>query len=187
MERNDKIRNLVLVIIGMFALFLAFGGTGMIRSAGFGVSPEVKTYAERTLVPMDSTHFRELVAANKGKPMLMFVYASWCPWCKKQFPMIKALQMRFGDDVHFAYVSIDDDSYALSRFLMKEYPKPEFTPYHVSEASRSDFYGALAAHGFTHSGSIPYLILTTKDGGRAAEFRGLTEIPVLRDAIKKAM
>lgn len=187
MERNDKIRNLVLVIIGMFALFLAFGGGGMVRSAGFGISAEVKTYAEQKLVPMDGAHFRDLAAATKGKPMLMFVYASWCPWCKKQFPMVKALQQRFGDDIHIAYVSIDDDAYALSRFLMKEYPKPEFTPYHVSEESRSDFYGTLADHGFTHSGSIPYLILTDKNGGRAAEFRGLTEISVLLEAIKKAM
>lgn len=187
MERNDKIRNLVLVIIGMFALFLAFGGMGMVRSAGFGVSPEVQSYAEHTLVPMDSTHFRELAAAAKGKPLLMFVYASWCPWCKKQFPMIKALQLRFGDDLHVAYVSIDDDAYALSRFLLEKQPTQEFTPYHVAQEQQSDFYGALADYGFTHSGSIPYVILLDKNGERAAEFRGLTEIPVLLPAIKKAM
>lgn len=187
MERKNTLRNLVLVATGVIALFMAFGGTGMI-APGFGVSKEVRDFAARQLVPMDGEQFRRVLATAQGRPTLMFVYASWCPWCKKQFPMLDALRMRFDDSkLQVAYVSIDDDAYALSRFLMEEFPEKPFTPYHAAPDMKGDFYGTLADKGFSHSGSVPYLVLLDRDGKPAGEFRGLTEIPVLLDAIRKVV
>lgn len=185
MERKNTLRNLVLAVVGMLALFMAFGGLAWLPS-GIGVSKEVKAYAQQQLVTMDGAEFRQLLASAQGRPTLVFVYASWCPWCKKQFPMIDALRKRFDDSrLQMAYVSIDDDAYELSRFLMERFPGKPFTPYHASPDVKADFYGTLADKGFTHSGSVPYLVLTDKDGKAQAEFRGLTEIPVLLDAIRK--
>lgn len=188
MERNNRIRNLVLVAVGAFALFLAFDGMRLLGSFGFGPSPEVRNYATRQLVPMDGQRFRDVMAEARGKPVLMFIYASWCPWCKKQFPMVEALERRFSKELHVAYIAIDKDALALSRYLMEHYPTPPpFTAYHVAPEHIGDFYGTLANHGFTHSGTVPYLILADRDGRRAEEFRGLTDIPTLLQAIRKAM
>lgn len=185
MERKNTIRNLVLVAAGIVGLFMAFGGTGMVAS-GVGASPEVKAFAENRLVPMDTYEYGQVMAQANGRPTLMFVYASWCPWCKKQFPMLDALQARFNDkELQMVYVSIDKNPYELTRFLMDTYPQQPFTPYHANSRVIGEFYDALAQKGFTHTGSIPYLVLTDKNGKAAGEFRGLTEIPVLLEAIKK--
>lgn len=186
MERKSTLRNIALVGVGIVALFFAFAGISMLPSS-LTASPEVKKYAENTLVELDGESLVATIDQGAGSPNLLFMYASWCPYCKKQFVMLKALKARFGDDLHITYVSVDKDAYDLSRFMMDTYPKQPFTPYHAAPKNRESFDAALQRYGFAPSGSIPHLILFDAKGKSVREFKGLTPIPQLLESIKPLM
>ena len=45
----------------------------------------------------------------KGKYVYIDVWATWCGWCKKEFPYLKELELEFkGKNIHFVSVSIDE-------------------------------------------------------------------------------
>lgn len=156
--------------------------------ANIGVSEEVQRFTNEQLVPMDGQALHRVLNGAQGRPTLVFVYASWCPWCKKQFPMLRALQARYNDSqLNVVYTSVDKDAFDLSRFLMDEFPQQPFTPFHVAPRNLSGFYDTLGERGFSPQGGVPYLVLVDGQGQRAGEFRGLTEIPVLLEAIKKTL
>ena len=56
------------------------------------------------------------LAAQKGKPVLMEVFASWCGVCKRSAPHLAAAwRAHHADNVTFLAVSVDDDPAAASR------------------------------------------------------------------------
>src|SRR5690606_8764577 len=47
----------------------------------------------------------EILAANKGKTVLLYIWATWCPDCIKGFPELYALQ-KSNPDLHTLYFSL---------------------------------------------------------------------------------
>ena len=54
------------------------------------------------------TTFQQVIDANKGKIVVMDVWASWCKDCIKGMPKFKALQEEF-PDVIYVYLSMDKE------------------------------------------------------------------------------
>lgn len=52
------------------------------------------------------TNFQKVMDANKGKIVVIDVWASWCSDCIKGFPKYKELQAQF-PDVTYLYISMD--------------------------------------------------------------------------------
>lgn len=52
------------------------------------------------------TTFQQVIDANKGKIVVIDVWASWCSDCIKGFPKYKELQKQF-PDVVYLYISMD--------------------------------------------------------------------------------
>lgn len=50
--------------------------------------------------------FKDILAAYKGKVVVIDVWASWCPDCKKGMPKVHALQQQF-PDVQYLFLSYD--------------------------------------------------------------------------------
>lgn len=48
----------------------------------------------------------QVLEANRGKTVLLYVWATWCPDCIKGFPALYALQ-EANPDVHFLFLSLD--------------------------------------------------------------------------------
>jgi len=48
----------------------------------------------------------EILAAHKGKTVLLYIWAAWCPDCLKGFPELYALQ-KANPDLHTVYFSLD--------------------------------------------------------------------------------
>ena len=54
------------------------------------------------------TTFQEVIESNKGKVIVVDVWASWCSDCIKGFPKYRELQKQF-PDVKYVYVSMDKE------------------------------------------------------------------------------
>ncbi len=78
--------------------------------------PKEGTRAAGFDLPLVGEAGRVSLASQKGKPMLMEVFASWCSVCKRSSPgLVEAWRAHRGDNVTFLAVSVDDDAAAASR------------------------------------------------------------------------
>ena len=67
-------------------------------------------------LPLAGKEGRVSLAAQRGKPMLMEVFASWCGACKRSSPRLaEAFHAHQAEDVTFLAVSVDEDPNAAAR------------------------------------------------------------------------
>jgi thiol-disulfide isomerase/thioredoxin len=84
----------------------------MRRSSG----PKEGSAAAAFDLPLAGQPGRVSLAAQKGKPVLLEVFASWCGACKRTAPhMAEAWRAHHGENVTFLAVSVDDDAAAAGR------------------------------------------------------------------------
>ena len=66
-------------------------------------------------LPLIGEAGRVSLAGQHGKPVLMEVFASWCPACKRTSPhLVDAWRAHHKDDVTFLAVTVDEDPAAAS-------------------------------------------------------------------------
>lgn len=131
------------------------------------------------LHPLSAEAIKKELAASGGKPALLFLYASWCPYCKKQFPIIEELSK---SGYHIIPVSVDKDAAALATFLGKNHPHTPLAPY-IAENS-GDIMTWLGGLGLSYRGSIPYMVAFSGQGTPVKHFQGLTAREPLEQALK---
>ncbi|AFY82370.1 TlpA family protein disulfide reductase [Oscillatoria acuminata] len=44
----------------------------------------------------------------QGKPVVVDIYASWCPACQNIAPTLEQLKTQYGDDIHFIVLDVSD-------------------------------------------------------------------------------
>lgn len=75
-------------------------------------APELPpTPAITVSLPVYSETTEEIWTAkdHAGKPMLVAVMATWCPWCKRSLPALDATSAAYGDQVEVVGIFIDED------------------------------------------------------------------------------
>jgi len=78
--------------------------------------PKAGTAAAAFDLPLADRDGRVSLAAQRGKPVLMEVFASWCGACKRSSPrLVDAFHAHQGEDVTFLAVSVDQDASAAAR------------------------------------------------------------------------
>ncbi|MBR3632045.1 MAG: TlpA family protein disulfide reductase [Elusimicrobiaceae bacterium] len=80
----------------------------------------------------------------QGKPVLVAVMATWCPWCKRSLPALDATTAAFGDQVEVVGVFVDDDLATVKK-VQKEHNIKSKILYQGDEAAHQ-----LHAEGFPH-------------------------------------
>ncbi|HWW66823.1 MAG TPA: TlpA disulfide reductase family protein [Solirubrobacterales bacterium] len=75
------------------------------------------------LLPGGTAAFEKRIAALKGYPVVVNMWASWCGPCRFEFPTLQKLSARYGKRVAFLGVDSQDSGAAASTFL-KEAPVP---------------------------------------------------------------
>ena len=77
------------------------------------------------LPAMDPTGFHDLIAAQKGHPVLVNIWASWCDPCIEEAPSLIAAHQKYGDTVRFIGVDAQDDRSGATTFIdQHEVPYP---------------------------------------------------------------
>jgi len=80
------------------------------------------------LLPGGSAAFEKRIAALRGYPVVVNVWASWCGPCRMEFPVLQKLAARYGKRVAFVGVNSEDSDDAAATFLREEpVPYPSYT------------------------------------------------------------
>lgn len=67
---------------------------------------------------LDMSGVEKLIAANKGKVTLIMFWASWCPACKTELPVLEQLRAKYPKDkLDILALSVDDTDQALREYL----------------------------------------------------------------------
>lgn len=79
-------------------------------------SPQMPTTVD-ALPTMDAGTFATLIAQQRGTPVLVNIWASWCTPCQEETPEIVQAHAAWGDRVRFIGVDAQDDRSGAVGFL----------------------------------------------------------------------
>jgi cytochrome c biogenesis protein CcmG/thiol:disulfide interchange protein DsbE len=106
------------------------GGHPDYKSALAGAPPPLAAlYAQANqLLPGGTDAFEKRIAALKGYPVVVNVWASWCGPCRFEFPTLQKLSARYGKQVAFLGINSQDSDDAAKTFLAEApLPYPSYT------------------------------------------------------------
>lgn len=92
----------------------------------------------RNVVSMsnDTLTLREALDSVKGKPVLLYIWASWCPDCVKGFKNLKKLQEKY-PETSYVFISLDKNSEEWKN-AVKKY-KLEANHFYLNEKMKGEF------------------------------------------------
>ncbi len=117
---------------------------------------------------VNAAQLKNLVAQQKGHPVLVSFWASWCIPCIEEFPTLKALASQ-QPEVAVLAVSIDDDADrpAVERVVAEQ--RPPFPVYIRRTGSDQEFIDGVDREW---SGVVPALLLFDREGHKAKLLEG---------------
>jgi thiol-disulfide isomerase/thioredoxin len=88
-------------------------------SGGTTSSPPAPSWPSSVdaLPTLDATAFHDLIAQQKGHPVLVNIWASWCDPCIAEAPDLIAANQKYGDKVRFIGVDAQDDRSGATNFI----------------------------------------------------------------------
>lgn len=124
----------------------------------------------KTATKQDILNF---VTANKGNVVVMNVFASWCPPCRRETPDLVRFykQTVSGNDVVFFGVSMDESGPDLEEFITKfQIPYPVFQ-------AEEEFLGYLESY------SVPQLLIFDRSGKKVLHEVGMVSFEELMSLV----
>ncbi|OGR35242.1 MAG: hypothetical protein A2051_03925 [Desulfovibrionales bacterium GWA2_65_9] len=77
-----------------------------------------KPGAPEKIETVDMSGLEKRIAANKGKVTLIMFWATWCPACKTELPVLEQLRAKYPKDVlDILALSVDDTDQAMQEYL----------------------------------------------------------------------
>ncbi len=106
--------------LGMLAGMLAWTMSGAPGTLGMGAQTALPAVELKTLAGQTAS----LAALSHGKPMVVNLWATWCPPCRREMPVLAEAQQRQAG-VTFVFVSQGDDAAKVQRYLSSSQLKLE--------------------------------------------------------------
>lgn len=132
--------------------------------SGGGDKPGVPAKLET----LDMPALEKRLAANKGKATLIMFWATWCPACKTELPVLEQLRAKYGaDKLDIMAISVDDTEQAMRSYLAT---RPTTIPVYLSTADVGAEFGVK---------SIPALVIFDGEGQVAFNSAGAFPLEML--------
>jgi len=114
---------------------------------------------ENELLPGGTEAYEKRLAALRGYPVVVNVWASWCGPCRFEFPVLQQLAAHYGKRVAFLGVNSEDSNDAAATFLREEpVPYPSYTdPDQAIKDSIGAALGLPDTAFYDSSGKLVYL------------------------------
>ena len=137
------------------------------------------------LAPVNEASFPKLVAANRGKVVLVDFWATWCVPCRKEMPELVKLAARLrANGVQLITISADEpENQSEAESFLAQYNVPE--PAYIRRANDDDKF--INSIDPKWSGALPALFIYDKSGRKVRMFVGETSIKDVEAAVNKLL
>ncbi|MCE4558149.1 TlpA family protein disulfide reductase [Roseateles cellulosilyticus] len=150
---------------------LAWGGLMALTGMGSARAEPDQPAPPQSLAPdtplgqtLDGKPLR--LADFDGRPVIVFFWASWCPYCRNELPVLERLQSKTGERLPIIAINIEEKAvFKRVQRALAESTRITHT-YDPNEA---------AAKAFAKPASLPYTLLLRGDGSVAARQSGWDE------------
>jgi thiol-disulfide isomerase/thioredoxin len=141
--------------------------------------------AQPKLAPMSEAGYRQLIAAHKGRVLLVNFWATWCKPCRAEMPdlvkLAERLQAKGFDMVSISADEPEQEPEARKFMAASKVPGPLF----IKNAADDDkFHAAIEAKWM---GELPALILYDRNGKKVQSLFGEKPVKDLEAAIVKLL
>jgi thiol-disulfide isomerase/thioredoxin len=165
-------------------LLVAIGG---MLIAPFFMSSELNEAEQNAYQSVEMLDIEKLIREMRQPKVpatLLFVYTSWCPYCKHTTPLIAEVAKSWAPHgVRVVMVSVDDRRDKLAKYLA-EHPLP--VPAYAAPKSYAMVLDKALAKYFNakFKGGIPYLLLVNGEGIKVWEHTGTVDGPTLQQKVQ---
>ena len=137
------------------------------------------------LLPVDESAYAKLLEAQSGKVVLVDFWATWCPPCREELPVLAALERKWRDKgVVLITISADEPEQERdAREVLSQAGIP-LPAYLKRVKSNEDFINSVDR---TWSGALPALFLYGREGKMAGSFIGETSADEIERAVRKLL
>lgn len=151
--------------------------------------PESKniTFNDSNPLPMTTAQIANELEKSDGKPVLIYLYTTWCKICNENFANFNEIAREFQNtDLQVFALAIDRDldSAALSSHL-KAFGDLYFQKRFL--ASKQGFKELLVKNKINYDNRIPFTVLLSNDGEVVLKFTGKRNKNYLRNKIIKEL
>jgi thiol-disulfide isomerase/thioredoxin len=101
-----------------------------------------------------------------GRPVIAFFWASWCPHCRNELPVLESLQAKLGERLPIIAINVEERS--VFKKLLRALGD-------TSRLRHTYDPGLLSAKALSKPSSVPYTLLLRGDGSVAASQKGWGE------------
>lgn len=140
-----------------------------------GCSASLKTAPDEALIAVSNASDTTIHGLAAEKPVYLNFWASWCPYCVEEMPAIEEMYKKYGDRLHFAAVTVDQEKEDAAAFVQKQ----RLTlPIYTGDLNKIGTKFNLDA--------IPRSVLIGKDGRIIADYSGSMSAAELEAFLAKA-
>lgn len=144
-------------------------------------------YNDQTPIASTTAEIASIFENSKEKPILLYIYTTWCGVCKKNFANINEIAREFQNtELKVLTIAIDRD---LSGEKFMNYLNSNgniyFEPRYL--AFRDGFKEYLRKNKIKYRGVIPYTVLIGSDGKIKTSFKGIKSKKYLKIQIIKEL
>lgn len=147
--------------------------------------PESKNikFNEAPPIAMTTTQIADEIEKNDGKPIVFYIYTTWCKICNDNFEVMNEIAREFqSTELKIIALAIDRDldQVALKNHFAK-FGDLYFEPRYL--AFKDGFKEFLDKKGIRYQGRIPFTVLISKEGEVVAKFTGKKNKNYLRNKV----
>ena len=138
-------------------------------------APQLSEY-DATVYTADGEAVKLSQIAN-GKPLVINFWATWCPYCVKEFPDYKTLLSEYGDSVSFAFVDAPGsrgETVEKAQEWLAQNGFEEFPAYYDNDLEASSNFGAR---------SLPTTVVVAANGEIQGASAGAIDLQRMRTAL----
>ncbi len=157
----------------------------MARLLAAGLMTCAALLAQGKLTPLDEGGFQKLIAANKGRVVLVDFWATWCKPCRAETPQLVALQNKLAArGLQLIAISADEPEQEASAAQFISSMRVPGTAY-IRHAKDDEKFINFVDRDW--SGALPALFLYDKTGRRVRSFIGETSMKDVEAAVAKLL
>ena len=142
--------------------------------------------AQPKFSPVDESAYSKLMAAHKGRVVLVNFWATWCKPCRAEMPdLVRLADKLRGKGLDIVTISTDEperEEEARKFLAATKVPGPQY----IRKADDDDKFNAFIDNTW-HDGVLPALFLYDRNGKKVQAFLGEKPVPVLEAAITKLL